>query len=295
MNYDKIIYRPPIESNTLLLQVTSGCSHNSCAYCNMYKNIKFQKEDLNQIEEDLKEASRLHKDDSRIYLLNGDPFILNTEELKNIAILIRKYLPKCKTIAMYASIKSIKLKTIDELKELRKLGINDLYIGLESGNDEVLLNINKGNASKDALEQLRKLDEAGIGYYCMVMTGVAGAGKGIRNATDTAKLLNKVNSKGIFPLSLILMSGTKLNSDCLLGKFKEATELERLVELRTLIKNLNVNENTLFSSKHESNFIQMSGKLPRDKEEFIKRLDIILENYDEMRLKFEFNRNLRSL
>ncbi|NFT08761.1 MULTISPECIES: radical SAM protein [Clostridium] len=295
MNYDKIIYRPPIETNTLLLQVTSGCSHNSCAYCNMYKNIRFQKEDLDQIEKDLKEASKLHKDDLRIYLLNGDPFILTTEELKSIAILIKKHLPKCKTIAMYASIKSIKLKTIDELKDLHDLGIDDLYIGLESGNDEVLLNINKGNTSKEALDELTKLDKAGIGYYCMVMTGVAGTGKGIRNATDTAKLLNKVNSKGIFPLSLILMPGTKLNSDCLLGKFKEATELERLVELRTLIKNLNVNENTLFSSKHESNFTKMSGKLPRDKEEFIKRLDIILENYDEMRLKLEFNRNLRSL
>ncbi|AOR23520.1 radical SAM protein [Clostridium taeniosporum] len=295
MNYNKIIYRPPIESNTLLLQVTLGCSHNSCAYCNMYKNIKFQKENLKKIERDLKEASKLHKYDSRIYLLNGDPFILTTKELKSIATLINKYLPKCKTIAMYASIKSIKSKTLDELKELHELGINDLYIGLESGNDEVLLNINKGNNSKEALNELKKLDEAGIEYYCMVMTGIAGFGKGIRNAIDTAELLSKVNSKGIFPLSLLLMPGTKLYSDYLIGKFKEATELERLLELKTLIKNLNVNENTLFSSKHETNFIQMSGKLPRDKKEFIKRLDIILENYDEMRLKLEFNRNSRSL
>ncbi|NFG26580.1 radical SAM protein [Clostridium botulinum] len=295
MNYDKIVYRPPIESNTLLLQVTSGCSHNSCAYCNMYKNIRFQKENLSKIEKDLQEASKLHKDDSRIYLLNGDPFILTAEELKSIAVLIKRYLPKCKTIAMYASIKSIKLKTIKELKELHNLGIDDLYIGLESGNDEVLLNINKGNTSKEALEELRKLDKAGIGYYCMIMTGIAGAGKGIRNAIDTANLLNKVNCKGIFPLSLILMPGTKLNSDCLLGKFKEATELERLVELKILIRHLNVNENTLFSSKHDSNFTQMSGKLPRDKEEFIKRIDIILENYDEITLKLEFDRNLRSL
>ena len=192
MKYDEVIYRPPSEAYTLLLQVTSGCSHNKCTYCNMYKDVLFKTESLEQIEKDLIEAKKTHKNTEKIYLLNGDPFSLSADKLKDIAKLIHKHLPNCQTISMYASISNIENKTMEELKELRALGINDLYIGVETGFDESLKHINKGNTSKEAIEQLQRLNEASIEFISIIMYGVAGKGKGIANALATAKLLNSV-------------------------------------------------------------------------------------------------------
>ncbi|SMB93229.1 Radical SAM superfamily protein [Desulfonispora thiosulfatigenes DSM 11270] len=291
MHYDETIYRPPLEANTILLQVTSGCSHNNCTYCGMYKDIKFEMTSLAQIEEDLKELITLNTTIKRIYLLNGDPFSLSAERLKTIALLIKKYLPKCKTISMYASIKGIKTKTIEELRELKSLGIGDLYIGLESGNDEVLKNINKGTTAKETKAQMQRLNEVGIRFFSIIMYGVAGKDKGIANAIDTAKLLNEVKSKGIFPMSLTLVPGTKLHNDYLSGDFKEASELERLIELKTLIENLSLENSTVFSAQHPSNTVPLSGIMPRNKQDLIATLNKVIENTDEESLKSKFARN----
>lgn len=279
MKYDSNIYRPPSEAYTLLLQVTSGCSHNKCTYCNMYKDVQFKTETLEQIEKDLIEAKSFYQYGERIYLLNGDPFCLSADKLKSIAKLINKHLPNCKTISMYSSISSIKSKTIDELKELRSLGINDLYIGIETGNDEALKNIKKGNTSEEAIEQLRRLNEAGIDFISIIMYGVAGHGKGIENAIDTAKLLNSANSKVIALMNLTLIPGTDLYEESLRGEFLESSELEKLIEVKTLIENLNLKTETAFSSIHISNIAPLNGTLPRDKQKFIDRLNAAIKQF----------------
>lgn len=291
MHYDERIYRPPLEANTILLQVTSGCSHNNCTYCGMYKDVKFELASLEQIEEDLKELSTLNTTITRIYLLNGDPFSLSAARLKGIAILIKKYLPKCKTISMYASISGIKTKTMDELKELKSLGINDLYFGIESGNDEILKKINKGTTAQETVEQLLRLNEVGIKFFSIIMYGVAGKNKGITNAIDTAKLLNQVKSKGIFPMSLTLIPGTQLHTDYLNGDFEPATELERLVELRTFLEHLDLKNSTVFSGQHPTNTVPLSGILPRNQEEIIATIDEFIENNTEEALKRKFKRD----
>lgn len=291
MNYDEVIYRPPLEADTLLLQVTSGCSYNKCTYCGMYKDVKFKMETLEQIEEDLKELSSFKSDAQRIYLVNGDPFSLSADRLKKIAGLIKTYLPKCKTITMYASIRGIKGKTIEELKELKTMGINDLYIGVESGNDEVLKMINKGNTRDEAKVQLKRLNEAKIKYFSLIMYGIAGSEKGLNNAIDTAKLLNEVNSKGIFLMSTTLVPGTKLHDDYLKGIFKEATELERLIELKVFLESLQLKKSTVFSTTHPSNAVALSGILPRNKEDLINILNNIIQNTNEETLRRKFDRN----
>lgn len=276
MKYDEMIYRPPSEAYTLLLQVTSGCSHNKCSYCNMYKNINFKTESLEQIEKDLIEAKKTHKYTKKIYLLNGDPFSLSANKLKSIAKLIRKHLPNCETISMYASINNIQNKSMEELKELQALGINDLYIGVETGYDESLKHINKGNTSKEAVEQLQRLNEASIDFISIIMYGVAGKNKGIENALATAKLLNSVKSKAIALMNLTLIPGTDLYEEALRGDFIEASEKEKLIEEKTLIENLNLKDDTLFSSIHMSNIESLNGFLPRDKDSFIKRLNKVI-------------------
>lgn len=276
MKYDTTIYRPPSEAYTLLLQVTSGCSHNKCTYCNMYKDLQFTIESLEQIEKDLIEAKVSHKNTKKIYLLNGDPFTLRADKLKSIALLIHKHLPKCETISMYSSIKSIENKTMQELKELKALGIDDLCIGVETGNDECLEHIKAGNTSKEAAEQLQRLNEASIDFISIIMYGVAGQDKGIENALDTAKLLNSVRSKAIALMNLTLIPGTELYEEAIRGDFVEASEQEKLIEVRTLIENLHLKDETLFSSIHMSNIESLNGILPRDKEAFIGRLNKVI-------------------
>ncbi len=273
MKYDEVIYRPPSEAYTLLLQVTSGCSHNKCSYCSMYKDVNFKMESLEQIEKDLIEAKKTHKNTEKIYLLNGDPFSLSADRLKSIAKLINKHLPNCETISMYTSISNIKDKTMEELKELKALGISDLYIGVETGFDESLEYINKGNTSKEAIEQLKRLNEADIDFISIIMYGIAGKGKGIDNALATAKLLNSVKSKAIALMNLTLIPGTDLYEEALKGNFIEASEKEKLIEEKALIENLNLKNKTLFSSIHMSNIESLNGFLPRDKEYFINKLD----------------------
>lgn len=273
MHYDEMIYRPPTEAYTLLLQITSGCSHNECSFCDMYRAVKFKPSPISEIIDDLEEAYIKYPDTERVYLLNGDPFVLSFEKLREIALLIRKYLPKCETITMYASIDSVKNKTVEQLKELRSLGINELYFGIETGHNETLASINKGNTAEDSLEQLKKLNEANMDFLSIIMYGVAGKGKGVENAVATAKLLNEVKTMAIGPMNLNVMAGTPLFEQVQRGEFTEADDLEKLIELKTLIENLDVKNNTFFTCMHISNLVSLNGYLPQDKETFLKSLN----------------------
>ena len=160
MHYTGTIYRPPFEARSLLLQVTTGCSHNRCSFCTMYRDEPFKVEPLEQIEEDLEEAREYVPDVTRVFLENGDPFALSADRLEKIAAMIHDYLLKVETIAMYASIKNVIGKTDEELKRLRTLGINELNIGVESGLDEALTYMNKGYTAEQAVYELKRLRAA---------------------------------------------------------------------------------------------------------------------------------------
>ena len=242
----------------------------------MYKDVQFKVESLQQIEKDLIEAKKYHKNTKRIYLLNGDPFSLSADKLKAIARLIHKHLPNCETISMYASIDNIKSKTKEELEALRALGINDLYIGVETGYDQALKHINKGNTAKEAANQLQRLNEASIDFISIIMYGVAGQGKGVENAIATAELLNSVQSKAIAVMNLTLIPTTTLYQESIKGDFVESSQQEKLIELKILIENLDLKDDTLFSSIHISNIESFNGILPRDKQVFIDKLNKVI-------------------
>ncbi|MFV0441014.1 MAG: radical SAM protein [Lachnospirales bacterium] len=287
MHYDSMIYRPPTEAYTQLLQVTSGCSHNTCIYCNMYEGVDFKVSPIEEIKADLKEIAPYSSTIRRIYLLNGDPFALSFEKLKEIALLVKKYIPLCNTITMYASVNSIKDKTVDELKVLRKLGINHLYMGIETGHDDTLKYINKGNTSEEAKVQLKKLNEANMDFITILMYGIAGKGKGIENAKATAELMNEVKTIGIGPMNLNILQGTVLYDLMRKGKFEEASDLEKLEELRALIENLEQKEEMLFSCIHMSNLLSLDGTLPRDKKKFLKEIDRVIDYVKKDKISFD--------
>lgn len=293
MHYDEKVYRPPQEANTVLLQVTSGCSHNKCTFCDMYKGVKFKVSPIDEIKEDLEEIKTFYPDVDRIYLVGGDPFCLSTEKLKEICLLTRKYLPCVKTITMYASVKNIMSKSLEELIELRELGINELAMGIETGNEQTLKDTNKGHTVHDAIRETKKLDEANIKYRVGVMQGLMGKGKGIINAVDTGKLLSQINPSAIAAMSTMVMPNTELFEQVRNGEFIEATEYERIIELKTLVENLFFEKETRFNSIHVSNSVNVKATFPLQKEELIKALDKFLKSTSEEEFCFDRDRVIK--
>ena len=264
MKYTGITYRPPFEAESLLLQVTTGCSHNACSFCTMYRDVPFQVETIEQIEKNIQEAGEFASNTTRVFLENGDPFVLSADRLAEIVNLIHRYLPKVRTIAMYASIKNIQTKTDQDLIRLRSLGINELNIGVESGLDKALVRMNKGFMAQQAAEELKRLKRAGIAFGANVIFGCAGTGKGAENAAATARLLNETQPYLIFTGTIHADPGCPLYEEMRSGSFLESTFGEYLDEEEAFLKELEM-ENCYYFGLHPSNVVQMHGNLPEDK------------------------------
>ena len=211
-------------------------------------------------------------------MLAGDAFVLSFDKLKSIAIKIHDYLPGMQTITMYASMQNIFSKTVDELKILKTLGINYLYVGLESGDEKTLQTQDLKYTPKQALEQLKKLEEAGIGYLAAYILGAAGKGAGERNALESAKFFSQIKPDIIWTMNLIVMEGTPLFDDVQNGTFVEADELEKIQEFKLFLENLDSSSQLI--SAHGSNLVGVSGQLPNDKPIMIKALQKEIDMYD---------------
>ena len=272
MKFTGNTYRPPFEASSLLLQVTSGCSHNRCSFCTMYRDVPFHVETMEQIESDLEEA-RIHAPDTRrVFLENGDPFVLSADKLIRIAQMIHDKLPRVETIAMYASIGNIRTKTDQELRKLRELGINELNIGLESGLDSALETMQKGYTSDEALRELLRLKEAGIDYGANVIFGVAGSGQSAENAAATAEIINQTQPYLIFTGTIHADPGCPLYDDLQSGRYIENTIGEYLDEEETFIRCLNM-KHCYYFGLHPSNIVKLSGWLPKDKRALLKQIE----------------------
>ncbi len=279
MKYTGNIYRPPYEANSLLLQLTTGCSHNKCSFCTMYKDIPFEVESMEQIEKDLLEARRMYSSVERIFLLNGDAFSLSFNKLKALGMKIHEIFPEIKTIAAYASVNSIKMKTDDELKELRYLKFNDFNIGVESGMNEVLVNLNKGYDLNEARTQLLRLKSAGIRFCTNIVIGSGGTEKSFENAVRSAELMNEVQPWMIFLTTLFIDPSSRLYEDVRAGRFEENSAGQNLFEEIEFIRRLELKD-TYFFGLHTSNAVQVGGRLPMDKEKILKSLEDGKKSFD---------------
>ena len=265
MHYTGPVYRPPFEANSLLLQVTVGCSHNKCAFCTMYHETPFAVCPMEQVEADIEESARRYANATRVFLENGDAFVLSADRLEQIAEAIHAKLPKVQTITMYASILNVRTKTDEELRRLRALGINELNIGVESGLDEALKLMNKCYTAAEAKDELQRLKAAGFDYCLNIIFGAAGAGHWRENAEATAALLNNAKPFLIFTGTVHADPGCPLYEDMQSGAFTEPTFGEYLEEEELLLNRLTLEE-TYFFGVHPSNVLPMRGLLPRDRE-----------------------------
>lgn len=274
MNYTGVVYRPPFEAISLLLEVTLGCSHNKCNFCYMYRDIPFTTIPMERIEADIEEATQYYPNVKRVFLEHGDAFVLSVDRLIQIADCIHRKLPNVETISMYASIQNIKHKTDAELRRLRDYGINELDIGVESGLDTALKLMNKGYTAKDAKEQLLRLNKAGIDYSFNVILGCGSAELWCENAEATAELLNAVQPHLLFTGTLHTHPKCPLHEDMRSGAFKECTFGQLLDEQELLISHLEL-ENTYYFGSHPSNVVPMQGELPKNKDDLLEAILLI--------------------
>ena len=271
MHYTGQVYRPPTEAYTPLLEITAGCSYNQCSFCTMYRETPFSVSPEEHIIEDLQELSHYGSQADRIYLLNGDPFVLPTDRLLRVADLIQKYLPKVRTITCYSSVRELKHKRAEDLKHLLKAGYNELYIGVETAYPPALEMINKGCTAEDEYRELMKLKAVGMKYIAIIMTGIAGQGNSAVNVAATAKLLNETQSIGVGPMSTSVAPGSELERLRSLGKYRELTEGEILEEEILMLESLSLAPDAFWFGSHVFNNVPVSG-IFKDKELMLSKL-----------------------
>ena len=284
LNYNGTIYRPPLEAYTLLLPVTEGCSHNRCKFCNMYRDVKFRMLSTAEIEAWLAEIRRVNGDYcdelDRVYLVGADPFALSASNLERVINLIRKYLPNVKVVSMYAAIRNIMSKTDAQLERLKNLGVNDLYVGVESGLDAVLTFLNKGNTVADVRRQCQR---------SLLMLGAAGKGRGAENAVATAELLNDIKPDKILINTMTAFPDTELAAEVQLGNFTAAGETENLTEEKILVENLDLPD-TYFWAAHSMDSVPIAGYLRDGRQQMISTLNHAIANMDDELFSKTFRR-----
>lgn len=289
MHYEGTIIRPPSEANSILLQVTVGCSRNKCTFCGTYTGERFRIKPDSVIMEDIAFAAQYAKRQRRVFLCDGDALIIPQKRLLKILQEIKKQLPWVTRIGAYANAKSLKLKSLDELKTLNEHGLGIVYMGLETGDDVTLKAINKGATPKSMIEMGKKAKEAGFKLSVTVLLGIAGRQRSRIHAEETGRVLSAIDPEYVGALSLMLIPGTPLFEDHETGKFALIEPDEMLAELRTMIASTNLTRG-LFHANHASNYLPIKARLPKEKETTLSIIDQALDG--RIALKPEYLRAL---
>lgn len=288
MIYEGVVYRPPSEARSLIIQATIGCSHNKCKFCTMYKGKKFRMKKKEEIIDDLIQMHNDYKYTKRVFLADGDALIMKMSDLKEILNKINELYKNVQRIGIYASPKSIMTKSVEELKELRNLNLKIAYLGVESGDDEVLELMDKGVNSKQMLSAALRIKESKIELSTMILSGLGGKDLYKNHAFNSAKLISKIKPDYLSLLTLLVEESSDLNKMINNNEFKLLNPKEVLDETKIFIENLQL-ENTLFRSNHASNYVNLQGVLNEDKSRILKEIDDAME---EDFYKEEFFRRL---
>lgn len=292
MRYDSdLIYRPPGEWRSYLLQCTIGCSHNKCTFCAMYKEKQFRVRPLEEILEDIDMARDYYGPGvERVFLMDGDAIVMKTEQLLKILEKLYQNFPNLQKVTTYAGPKSTLSKSVEELKELRQAGLTRAYLGVESGSDAVLTAINKGCTAAQMLKAGQNLVEAGIDLWAILILGLTGqGGDWEEHVLSSAKIINDMKPRHLSAMTFAPAKGTQLGEDVLAGRFKVCTPDHILEECRLLIEHLDVDP-LHFTSNHASNYLPLKGGLPEDREKFLSLIDQALEG--KIRLRKTLNRGI---
>jgi radical SAM superfamily enzyme YgiQ (UPF0313 family) len=291
VDYVGRIYRPPSEARSLLLQVTVGCSHNRCSYCDMYRDKRFKPKPWPLVAADIDEAAAAGARARRVFLMDGDALILSTDKLAQILEAIAEKLPWIERVGVYGDTRSVKKKSIDDLRRLRELGLGIVYHGVESGDDEVMEFIDKGGTREECIDTAHKLREAGITHSVMVLLGVGGVRFSTQHAENTASMLTAMDPPFVGALTTTVVQGTPLFDLQESGDFELPAKFAMLEELQTIVAGSDFS-NCRFSANHASNYLPIRANLPADKPALVQLLREVIEQRNESMLKPEWQRGL---
>lgn len=269
MHFTDTVYRNPYWPTFPLLQITQGCTHNKCKFCTMYRDVRFKLQPMEWIEEDLKEIAETYPDARTIQLLSANPLVMSYDKLAPILEMINKYLPKMERIYTQGRVSDLKNKTVKQLAALKDLGMKEVSLGVESGDDRTLERINKGYRAEDIIEQCAKLTEAGIDFWMTFLNGVAGKEGSKDHAINSAKIFSQCKPMLVGTGGLTLFPGTPLLEEAERGEFAPLSEKEMLEELLTFVENLTCD--CYFITHHTVSGKNLTGP------DFLKRKNKIME------------------
>lgn len=278
MNYEGQICRAPMERSSFMLPVTVGCPYNQCKFCNLFRHLRYRELPAEKIEEELKRVKDIGGSPTKIFLGDGNAFGLKTERLFWILERIQSYFPDCRTINMDATVTSILQKSEQELKRLAEYGVRHLYLGIESGLEDVLTFMKKDHTVFEAYEAIERLQAAGLIYDAHIMTGVAGRGRGRENADALAQFLNQTHPAHVVNFSMFIHREVPLYREIENGNYVPADELESLREEKRLLEQLNIP--VKYEGFHDYLQIRVRGKLPSDQEKMVGKLETFIKKYE---------------
>ncbi len=291
MQYEGLIIRPPSEAQSLILQVTVGCSHNQCTFCPAYKAKRFRIKSFEEIKKDIDEALGYVPVIRRVFLADGDALIIPQPRLVEILTYLNSTFPKLQRIGIYGNAKSILRKSVEELKLLKEHKLGIIYLGIESGDEETLSTIHKGVTRAQMVEAGLRVKAAGIKLSVTVLLGVAGSDRSQVHAQATAGILTDIQPEYVGALTLIILPEAPIYQRVTKGEFSLPSPFRLLKELRTMIAESDLH-NCLFFSNHASNYLPLKARLPKDKEVSLKLIDEVIASGDETLLTPDYLRAL---
>ncbi len=290
MKYEGTIIRPPSEAYSLLLQVTVGCSHNLCTFCETYKGKKFRIKSVEEIREDILEAGR-YRNIQRVFLCDGDALIIPQAKLTEIIRMIKSEIKGVERISTYGNAKSALKKTPEELAELCELGLNMVYLGVETGSEVLLRRIRKGVTVAQTIEAGRRIKKAGMLLSVTVILGLGGIERSTEHALETAKVLTAIDPDYVGALTLMLIPGTPIYDEYKSGQLPQPDQFGYLTELSMIISHADFTD-CFFTANHASNYLPIRAGLPQDKEHVIELINRIISGADKSMLRPEHLRAL---
>ena len=267
-----------MEANSLLIQTTLGCTHNTCTFCDMFREKRFRIRKIEEIYKDIDEARQIFPQVRSIFLIDGNVLALKSEFLLKILIRIRATFPECSKISLYAGFNELRRKTVEALKELKQAGLTLAYTGLESGDPQTLAQIKKGLTPEQAAKGMAKAKAAGIDILVSIIFGIGGKERSREHMAATTRLLNMLKPEQIAPMALAVQPGTELAKQVETGEFIQATPLQILEEEKYLLENLAGFE-TIYWGDHANNIVSSRGILPESQKHFLGRIDHAIANH----------------
>ena len=285
-SYDTPVFRPPSEANSFILRVTRGCAHNKCTYCTMYRDVQFMTCTDEEISRQIALAAHYGKNQvKRVFLADGDALVLSTEKLLKILKVLFENFPKLQRVSSYAAPKDILRKSVEELQQLEQAGLKLLYYGMETGDDAVLKAVNKGVSGPEAVEAGKRVVAAGMKLSIMMILGLAGAEGSDKHARETAKAINEIKPNMLSAITLMLYRGSELLDQYERGEFDPLPPQGIMLELHKIISliDLPAASHCLFRSNHVSNYVQLAGTLPKDKDKLLTQIAYAAEELGKLK------------